>query len=120
MTWNDNKKTAPKAEDLFIPEREPPSDDFNLKKVRKRLKESEEEQAKIREKALTHKFIKGHNYFIHDSNETRYWDRFMYVFTYQGKQGKHHVFRHVSGNWIITFTDPQLIGKFIKEEKDAQ
>lgn len=117
MSGIDDKKPAPKAEDLFISESEPRSDEFNLKKVRERLKESEEEQVKARKKALTHKFTQGRKYFIHthDTSDSRYWEDFMYVFTYQGKSGKHHVFKNVSGDWITTFTDPQLIGKIIKE-----
>lgn len=37
------------------------------------------------------------------------------VFRYEGKQGIHHVFREIRGNWTRTYTDAQLIGKKVKE-----
>ncbi len=38
-----------------------------------------------------------------------------YVFRYEGKQGIHHMFREVRGNWTQTYTDAQLIGRKIQE-----
>ena len=46
--------------------------------------------------------------FREQDNESR-------VFIYQGKQGKHHMFRHLAGGWLTTRTDVQLIGKKIEE-----
>ena len=37
------------------------------------------------------------------------------TFIYLRKEGKHHVFREERGGWIRTYTDNQLIGKYIKE-----
>lgn len=41
-----------------------------------------------------------------------------YVFKYEGKQGIHHVFRKIHGNWIQTYTNAQLIGKRLYEMED--
>lgn len=38
-----------------------------------------------------------------------------FVFVYERKSGKHHIFREVNGGWIRTYTDNQLIGKKIEE-----
>lgn len=107
----EQRKPAPSPNDLF----DTPSEDFNVKKVRARIKQSEEEQAKARKKALNHKFTQGKKYFIHDSSVTNSWEHESYIFIYQGKQGKHHIFRHAQGKWSRTYTDAQLIGKFIKK-----
>lgn len=40
-----------------------------------------------------------------------------YVYCYEGKQGKHHVFRETRGKWTRTYTDAQLVGKKIQEVK---
>lgn len=37
------------------------------------------------------------------------------IFRYEGKQGIHHCFREIRGDWTRTYTDCQLIGKYIKE-----
>ena len=64
-------------------------------------------------------FEKGHSYTITDNLPTKNIRHFqavhVSVFRYEGKQGIHHVFREVSGNWTRTYTDAQLIGKKIKE-----
>lgn len=39
----------------------------------------------------------------------------VYVFRYERKQGIHHMFREVRGEWSRTYTDAQLIGKKIQE-----
>ena len=73
------------------------------------------------------KFEEGHNYQIsakvytegyHGGNNTK--NKFFAfdndcVFRYEGKQGIHHVFREIRGNWTRTYTDAQLIGKKVKE-----
>ncbi|MBQ3455674.1 MAG: helix-turn-helix transcriptional regulator [Synergistaceae bacterium] len=41
-----------------------------------------------------------------------------YVFMYEGRQGIHHVFRELNGNWTRTYTDAQLIGKKLYELED--
>lgn len=40
------------------------------------------------------------------------------TFRYEGKQGIHHMFREIYGNWTRTYTDAQLIGKTVKEVND--
>lgn len=37
------------------------------------------------------------------------------VFSYEGKECIHHMFREVKGKWTRTYTDAQLVGKKIKE-----
>ena len=108
---NYNKlKPAPKPDDLFTPDK-----NFDVTKVRQRLDKQKAEDAKKRKEALNHKFIHGNKYFIHDSSVTNSWEKDAYIFTYQGKQGKHHVFRETRGNWTQTYTDAQLVGKKVQE-----
>ena len=38
-----------------------------------------------------------------------------FIFMFLRKDGIHHVFREISGGWIRTYTDAQLIGKKIQE-----
>ena len=38
-----------------------------------------------------------------------------FVFVYEGKEGRHHMFREENGGWLRTYTDNQLIGKTIEE-----
>lgn len=57
-------------------------------------------------------FEEGHKYRIHDMKQ----ENDICVFKYEGKQGKHHMFREVRGGWMRTYTDAQLLGKQIKEE----
>lgn len=67
-------------------------------------------------------FEEGHCYTITDSLPTKNIRHFqavhICVFRYEGKQGIHHIFREVSGNWTRTYTDAQLIGKKIKEVEE--
>ncbi len=84
------------------------------------------EPVKIPE-ATQFKFEKGHSYKI---SKTVYTEDYRggnnaknklsrldddCVFRYEGKQGIHHMFREVRGNWTRTYTDAQLIGKKIQE-----
>ena len=39
------------------------------------------------------------------------------IFKYIGKHGIHHCFKEIHGGWSRTYTDPQLVGKYIKEVK---
>ncbi len=108
-----NKKPAPKPEEVFISQidMETPEE----KAMRERLEKRALEAAKLRAEALNHQFTVGKKYFIHNTAYVKNDDRDISIFIYQGKQGKHHVFRHYKGNWSRTYTDPQLIGKFIEE-----
>ena len=40
-----------------------------------------------------------------------------YVFRYLRKEGIHHFFQEVVGGWLRTYTDAQLVGKFVDEVK---
>ncbi|MBQ3455953.1 MAG: helix-turn-helix transcriptional regulator [Synergistaceae bacterium] len=41
-----------------------------------------------------------------------------YIFRYEGMSGIHHVFREIRGKWIQTYTNAQLIGKYVKEAEE--
>ena len=111
-----NKKSAPKPEEVFISQIdiETPEE----KAMRERLRKRALEEAKLRAEALNHKFIVGKKYFIGEEGKFKPLYQADFTFIYEGKQGKHHVFRHFKGNWSRTYTDPQLIGKFIKEVEE--
>ena len=108
-----NKKPAPSPEEIFE-DIETPEE----KAMRERLRKRALEEAKLRAEALNHKFIVGKKYFIGEEGKFKPLYQADFTFIYEGKQGKHHVFRHFKGNWTRTYTDPQLIGKFIKEVKE--
>lgn len=46
-------------------------------------------------------FEEGHKYRIHETKQ----ENDICVFKYEGKQGKHHMFREVRGGWTRTYTD---------------
>lgn len=83
------------------------------------------EEAPPLPKPVKYEFEKGHMYRI--SEKTYVADIFGQlkgsvkwgeeIFRYEGKQGIHHCFREVRGGWSRTYTDAQLVGKHIKEEK---
>ena len=108
-----NKKPAPKAEEVFISQidMETPEE----KAMRERLRKRALEEVKLRADVFNHKFTIGKKYFIGEEGKFKSLYKADFTFIYQGKQGKHHVFRHYKGNWSRTYTDAQLIGKFIKE-----
>ena len=58
--------------------------------------------------AVKYEFEEGHEYRISSTEDN-------YIFAYEGKLGIHHVFREMSGKWITTYTDAQLIGERVKE-----
>lgn len=68
---------------------------------------TEESTLKAERESVRAKFIVGKSYKIDSANG--------YVFRYEGKQGIHHMFREVSGNWTRTYTDAQLIGARTEE-----
>ena len=84
-----------------------------------------QEQSKTDIEALKakmfHSFILGKRYCIQEGNPSPYEFEFNplngkgCIFIYLRKEGKHHVFREERGGWIRTYTDNQLIGKYIKE-----
>lgn len=66
-------------------------------------------------KKIGFEFKTGQKYIIKDTDNTKITYISDYIFVYQCKQGKHHFFKHWQAGYTITFTDPQLIGKFIQE-----
>ena len=38
-----------------------------------------------------------------------------YAFIYLRKEGIHHIFREAKNGWLRTYTDAQLVGKFVDE-----
>ncbi len=107
------QKLMPRVEDLFDIIETPEE-----KAMRKRLHEKALKEAKLHSEILNHKFTIGKKYVVRDfakaAKDSALTDKDE-PFIYLGKQGKHHIFRHVAGGWTRTFTDPQLIGKFIQE-----
>ena len=68
---------------------------------------TEESALKAERESVRAKFIVGKSYKIDSANGC--------VFRYEGKQGIHHVFREIRGNWTRTYTDAQLIGARTEE-----
>ncbi len=64
-------------------------------------------------------FLEGHCYSIYSSQygSSAAFER-SYCFIFLRKEGIHHVFREAHGGWTRTYTDPQLIGKEIREVND--
>ena len=71
---------------------------------------TEESALKAEKESVRAKFIVGKNYKLDSANSC--------VFKYEGKQGIHHVFREVRGNWTRTYTDAQLIGTRTEEVEE--
>lgn len=86
---------------------------------KKRKHETEEEQQKILArniKALSRTFTEGQCYTISESRLPEDGNiSHQPILCYERKEGIHHVFREIRGKWIVTYTNAQLIGKFIKE-----
>ncbi len=68
---------------------------------------TEESALKTERESVRAKFIVGKKYKLDSANGC--------VFRYEGKQGIHHIFREVRGNWTRTYTDAQLIGARTEE-----
>ena len=58
------------------------------------------------------KFLVGEKYSIADT-KSKLIEGDEQILIYIGKTGRHHQFKNMRGGWGITFTDNQLIGKFI-------
>lgn len=64
---------------------------------------------------LNFSFTAGRNYsFRIEKGKTQSAEE-NFVFSYEGKQGIHHMFREIFGKWTRTYTDAQLIRKRVKE-----
>ena len=87
------------------------------KAVKYAAKKIEIEEAPPLPKPVKYEFAEGHRYRIYDRLNGKKPESEMCMFEYEGKDGIHHKFREVSGKWTRTYTDAQLIGKMIKEEK---
>ena len=64
-------------------------------------------------------FTSGKKYVIKCQNGTLS-EQAEYVFMYEGRQGIHHIFRELNGNWTRTYTDAQLIGKKLYELEEEK
>lgn len=73
------------------------------------------------------KFVEGNCYEIHDNENVadpmslaikQSRNSMGYIFRYEGMSAIHHVFREIRGKWIQTYTDAQLIGKYVKEVEE--
>ena len=69
-------------------------------------------------------FVEGNCYEIHDNENVagpmslaikQSRNSMGYIFRYEGMSAIHHVFREIRGKWIQTYTDAQLIGKYVRE-----
>ena len=71
--------------------------------------------------AIARSFTVGNCYRIYEGKAVSSYDTLQQaVLRYERKSGIHHVFRAVKGNWLITYTDAQLVDKTIKEvDKDG-
>ena len=86
---------------------------------KKRYYNAEEEAAKkLAEniKAISRTFTEGQCYIIGETQQSVDSNTIQQsILQYERKEGIHHVFREIRGKWIVTYTDAQLIGKFIRE-----
>lgn len=112
------KKHAGNLEAIFADCPPLSENDTKLHK-RKRYYNAEEETAKKLAdniKAISQTFTAGNCYTISENqlpeDENIYYQP---ILRYERKEGIHHVFREIRGKWIVTYTDAQLIGKFVKE-----
>lgn len=67
-------------------------------------------------KAIVHSFTPGKMYRIEvTATNLKEYYAWNCEFIYTAKKGIHHVFKSAHGTWNRTYTDQQLVGKFIKE-----
>lgn len=82
----------------------------------------EEEKVKALAKnftAISRSFDKGKCYSISEKHEGHgTCNPSEFIFRYERKDGIHHCFREIHGNWTRTYTDAQLVGKIVKEVKE--
>lgn len=97
----------------------PPSDTEDKPPVRtKKFYDMEEHaiQAVVKNRTIARFFAVGKCYNISDSaNSSEHSPIQQSILRYERKEGIHHVFREVRGKWIVTYTDAQLVGKYVKE-----
>lgn len=100
--------------------------EHNLPDISEHIIKLTAQQIALRNKALERTFEIGKKYSIRETsygvhsrgayqtfNGTTWHDDC--IFEYIGKQGIHHCFKEIHGDWSRTYTDPQLIGKKIME-----
>lgn len=98
----------------------PPSDTEEKPPVHTKKVYDVEEQA-VRATAqsrtsIARSFTVGKSYNISDTPASlEYAPLQQPILRYERKEGIHHVFMEVRGKWIVTYTDAQLIGKYVKE-----
>ena len=99
--------------DLTLPEES--KETYKQKKRRHELEEKKAQEIANSIKAMTQLFTEGKCNTITESKDSSSNALQKFILRYEGKRGIHHVFREVVGKWIVTYTDAQLIGKFIRE-----
>ena len=115
-TYSPQKRFQKKLTDLFGKEYYPAA---KIKPRPKEFYDMEELAAKNAaqsQASIARTFMVGHCYNISDTpNPSESSTLQQSTLRYERKEGIHHVFREVRGKWIVTYTDAQLIGKYIKE-----
>ncbi len=90
----------------------------SIRKKNARYKQQEEAAKRMTEsmKAIHRTFTEGNLYTISESQIQADGNILQQsILRYERKEGIHHVFREIRGKWIVTYTDAQLVGKFVKE-----
>lgn len=100
------------------PQNPDPEEENSIRKKNARYRQQEEAEnlraASI--KAINKTFTVGKCYTVSESRLTADGNILQQpILCYERKEGIHHVFREIRGKWIVTYTDAQLIGKFIRE-----
>ena len=112
------KKHAGNLEAIFADCPPLPEKDTEQERKKRYYNAEEEAAKKLAEniKAISRTFTEGNCYTISENrlleDENIYYQP---ILRYERKEGIHHVFREIRGKWIVTYTDAQLIGKFIRE-----
>ena len=86
------------------------------KNARYRQQENAEKSAATSRKSIQRSFTVGNCYTISENRLPLDANILQYsILRYECKEGIHHMFREIRGKWIVTYTDAQLIGKYVEE-----
>lgn len=86
------------------------------KNDRYRQQEKAEKSVAARRESIQHSFTVGDCYIISENRLPLDANILQHsILRYERKEGIHHVFREIRGKWIVTYTDAQLIGKYVEE-----
>lgn len=112
------KKHAGNLEAIFADCPPLPEKDTEQERKKRYYNAEEEAAKKLAEniKAISRTFTEGQCYTISETQQSADSNTIQQsILKYERKEGIHHVFREIRGKWIVTYTDAQLIGKFIRE-----